>query len=117
MLEQDPFASSVPQHLKVKTNKRDRKKQVSYISRVKTYREITYCLYIEADIVDPSASRGKKSKKGNNYRTEKLTCGTHFAAASSTLKKAQGIERKSKVARNQRSKINPRNEMFIVHRG
>lgn len=94
MLEQDPFASSVPQHLKVKTNKRDLKKQVSYISRVKTYREITYFLYIEADIVDPSASRGKKSKKGNNYRTEKLTCGTHFAAASSTLTKAAGDRKK-----------------------
>jgi hypothetical protein len=60
----------------------------------------------------------KKSKKGNNYRTEKLTCGTHFAAASSTLTKAAGDrKKKSKVARNQRSKINPRNEMFIVHRG
>lgn len=63
MLEQDPFASSVPQHLKVKTNKRDRKKQVSYISRVKTYREITYFLYIEADIGDPLASSGKKIKE------------------------------------------------------
>jgi len=62
MLEQDPFASSVPQHLKVKTNRRDKKK-ASYISRVKIYREITYFLYIEADIGDPLASSGKKIKE------------------------------------------------------
>jgi hypothetical protein len=63
MLEQDPFASSVPQHLKVKTNRRDRKKKASYISRLKIYREFTYFLYIEADIGDPLASSGKKIKE------------------------------------------------------
>ncbi len=58
-----------------------------------------------------------KSKNGNVYSSEGLTCGTDLPAASSTLTRRQGIERKRQVARNQGSKINPRMETFIVQRG
>jgi hypothetical protein len=35
-----------------------------------------------------------KSKKINIYRSERMTCGTHEAAASSTIPRRQGIKRK-----------------------
>jgi hypothetical protein len=38
----------------------------------------------------------KKSKKRNIYRSERLTCGTHEAAASSMIPRRQGIKRGQK---------------------
>jgi len=41
-----------------------------------------------------------KSKKINIYRSERMTCGTHEAAASSTISRRQGIKIKKEIARN-----------------
>ena len=78
-------------------------KYLQYLG-LKNNRDITRFLYIEADIGDPLARSGKKSKKGNNYRSERMTCGTHFAAASSTLTRRQGIQRKKPSRQKSRVK-------------
>jgi hypothetical protein len=54
-----------------------------------------------------------KSKKINIYRSERMTCGTHEAAASSTIPRRQGKYPEI----NEGFKINPSKETFIVHRG
>ncbi len=89
----DPSASSVPQHLKVKSNGRDRKKQVSAISQVKNNRDITHLLYIETDIWDPSASN------------------------LVNITKAVGDPKKKSSSQKSRVKNIPRKETFIVQRG
>ena len=54
-----------------------------------------------------------ESKKGNVYSSEGLTCGTDLPAASSTLTRRQGIERKSQVAKYQVPKIIQENKNLL----